>query len=127
MQEAFKQQRPSSRFVFPLNRDLDDDDANDRRSRVFGAWKRVKCRRREEMRIAFVSRFFGEAFLVALFFRRVHARIPLPFPFLLSVVFFSTHLPTRLVSTRSKVLTRVYFCVRENRSSAPASRAYRTL
>ena len=103
-----------------------------KRSKVFDAWKRVKCRRREEMRFSLLShqRCFGEAFFGGSLFsaRGAYARVPLPFPFLLSVDFFSTqNLPTRLVSTRSKVLTRVYFCVRENRSSAPASRAYRTL
>jgi hypothetical protein len=123
-------------FAFPLNRDLDDDanddanDANDRRSLTRGNASNVVDERRCESLLSH-QRCFGEAFFGGSLFsaRGAYARVPLPFPFLLSVGFFSTqNLPTRLVSTRSKVvLTRVYFCVRENRSSAPASRAYRTL
>ena len=122
-------------FAFPLNRDLDDDandanDANDRRSLTRGNASNVVDERRCESLLSHQRWCFGEAFFGGSLFsaRGAYARVPLPFPFLLSVGFFSTqNLPTRLVSTRSKVLTRVYFCVRENRSSAPASRAYRTL
>jgi len=56
-----------------------------KRSKVFDAWKRVKCRRREEMRIAFVSPkvvLWRSVFWWLSFFgaRRVRAR-PSPFPF----------------------------------------------
>ena len=120
-------------FCFPSQPRSKDDandanDANDRRS--CGNASNVD-ERRCDFRFSHQRWCFGEAFFGGSLFsaRGAYARVPLPFPFLLSVGFFSTqNLPTRLVSTRSKVvLTRVYFCVRENRSSAPASRAYRTL
>ena len=122
-------------FCFPSQPRSKDDandanDANDRRSLTRGNASNVVDERRCESLLSHQRWCFGEAFFGGSLFsaRGAYARVPLPFPFLLSVGFFSTqNLPTRLVSTRSKVLTRVYFCVRENRSSAPASRAYRTL
>ncbi len=103
---------------------------DDRGSLARGNASNVVDERRCESLLSHQRWCFGEAVFGGSLFsaRGAYARVPLPFPFLLSVGFFSTqNLPTRLVSTRSKVLTRVYFCVRENRSSAPASRAYRTL
>ena len=120
-------------FCFPSQPRSKDDandanDANDRRS--CGNASNVVDERRCDFRffspkvVLWRSVFWWLSFFGGPW--RVQWR-PSPFPFLLSVGFFSTqNLPTRLVSTRSKVvLTWVYFCVRENRSSAPHQRAYR--